>query len=609
MAASKASTAVSKANVAARKAGKANLPLGAARTSEAQYGSDLMAEVLQELGIKYIALNPGASFRGLHDSLVNFRPGKGPEILLCTHEEIAVALANGYARASGEIMATALHNIVGLQHASMAIFNAWCDRTPILNLGGGGPQDAANRRSTDWVHTALVQGNLVRDFVKHDDQPNSVASVAESLLRAHRIATTQPMGPVYVCMDCDVQEAVIDQPYTVPDVSLYRAPVPPAANREALQQAADLLAKASWPVIVAGEVGRNPAALSALEEVAEMLAAPVIDHEGRFAFPNKHPLNLTSCREDALKNADVVLALDVPSLGVPLGPVVRERTAFQPAIKRGTKVIHINLHDLERQSWVSDAMWLMPVALPIAADTAEALPELRKLLRKALSGSEKVRADRRAKVEALHDKAEKKTAAWIKETWDQQPISQARFFGEINARMKGRSWAQVHEHGRRWREVLELSEQPHAIGGGRGGGVGYGLPSSIGAALAYKGTGRLCVSIVGDGDYLFTSNSLWTAARYEIPLLVVVLNNRSYYNDEEHQERMAVRRKRPVERKGIGITITDPDPDLGAIARALSVDGFGPIVEPDELGPALDRAIEIVESGKPAVVDVVTQPR
>jgi acetolactate synthase-1/2/3 large subunit len=607
MAAAKSAGMVASRPSSAKK--KPSLPLGAARLSKAEYGSDLMAEVLQELGIRYIALNPGASYRGLHDSIVNFRPGKGPEILLCTHEEIAVAIANGYARASGQIMATGLHNIVGLQHASMAIFNAWCDRTPILNLGGGGPQDAANRRSTDWVHTALVQGNLVRDFVKYDDQPNSVASVPESLLRAYRTAMTQPMGPVYVCMDSDVQEERISTPHMVPDVSLYRPPAPPAANREALREAADLLANASWPVIVAGEVGRNAATLTVLRQIAEMLAAPVIDHEGRFAFPNKHSLNLTSCREDALRNADVVLALDVPSLGVPLGPVVRERTAFQPAIKRGTKVIHINLLDLERQSWVSDAMWLMPVALPIAADTAEALPELLELLRRAVRGSEQRIAQRRTRVESLHDKAEKRTAAWIKQTWDQKPISQARFFGEINARMKGRSWAQVHEHGRRWREVLELSEQPHAIGGGRGGGVGYGLPSSIGAALAYKGTGRLCVGIVGDGDYLFTSNSLWTAARYEIPLLVVVLNNRSYYNDEEHQERMAVRRKRPVERKGIGITITDPDPDLAGLARALSVNGFGPIVEPDELGPALDRAIKIVESGKPAVVDVVTQPR
>lgn len=584
--------------------------LGAGRPSKGEYGSDLVVEVLRELGIRYIALNPGASYRGLHDSLVNFGHGEAPEIILCTHEEIAVALANGYARATGEPMATGLHNVVGLQHAAMAIFNAWCDRTPILNLGGGGPQDTNHRRSTDWVHTALVQGNLVRDFVKYDDQPHSIEAVPQSLLKAYRIATTEPKGPVYVCLDTDIQEQEIKSPLIVPDGSQFHAPAPPAPNPEALREAADLLAKAEWPVIVAGEVGRNRQALKSLRELAEMLAAPVIDMEGRFAFPNTHPLNLTNAREQALREADVVLALDVPSLGVPLGPTVREREAFQPVIRPGAKLIHITLLDLERQSWVSDNMWLLPVAVPIAADTSIALPQLIELCRARLSTDSRKRIDsRRGKAEAIFAEARKRSQAWIEQNWNQRPISSARLFGEINARVKGKSWALVHAHSRRWREVLEVTEVEHGIGGGRGGGVGYGLPSSIGAALAHKGSGRLCVSVLGDGDFLMTSNALWTAARYRIPLLVVVFNNRSYYNDEEHQERMARWRDRPVQNKGIGIHITDPEPDLAAIARALGVEGLGPITEPGELGAALDRAIETVRGGRPTVVDVVTQPR
>ncbi len=585
---------------------------GLGRPSKGLYGSDLMVDVLRELGIRYISLNPGASYRGLHDSLVNYGPGKPPEIILCTHEEIAVALANGYARATGEPMATGLHNVVGLQHASMAIFNAWCDRTPMLNLGGGGPQDANLRRSTDWVHTALVQGNLVRDFVKYDDQPTSLESVPESLLRAYRIATTEPKGPVYVCLDSGLQEADLTTPVMVPDASLFRAPATPAPNPEALRTAGDLLVKAKWPVIVAGEVGRNPQALAPLRELAELLAAPVLDADGRFAFPNTHPLNLTAAREVALCDADVVLALDVPSLGAPLGPSVREREAFKPAIQPDTKVIHITLSDLERQSWVSDSMWLFPVAVPMAADTSIALPQLVQLCRERLGSgpdSNKRIEERRAKVEAIHAEAQKGSRDWIERNWNQQPISPGRFFSEINARVKGKSWALVAAHGRRWREVLELTEAAHGLGGGRGAGVGYGLPSSIGAALGYKGSGRLCVSVVGDGDFLMTSNALWTAARYRIPLLVVTSNNRSYYNDEEHQERMAIRRKRPVENKGIGIHITDPEPDLAAIARGLGVESFGPVTEPDNFGPTLDKAIEIVQGGMPVVVDVVAAPR
>jgi thiamine pyrophosphate-dependent acetolactate synthase large subunit-like protein len=241
-----------------------------------------------------------------------------------------------------------------------------------------------------------------------------------------------------------------------------------------------------------------------------------------------------------------------------------------------------------------------------------ALPQLLEQIRERLkANSDPTRAirARRGKVEAIYYDARKKSQAWIEKTWNEKPISQARFFSEINKRVKDQSWALVSAHGRRWREVIEVTEPAHGIGGGRGGGVGYGLPSSIGAALGHKGSGRLCVSILGDGDFMMTSNALWTAAKYEIPLLVVVLNNRSYYNDEEHQERMAKWRQRPVENKGIGIRIEDPAPDLAAIARALSVEGFGPITEPDQLGATLDKAIEIVQEGKPAVVDVITQPR
>jgi len=585
---------------------------GIGRKSNAQYGSDLMVEVLRELGIKYIALNPGASYRGFHDSMVNFEPGKGPEMIMCTHEEIAVAIANGYARATGEIMATGLHNVVGLQHASMAIFNAWCDRTPILNLGGGGPQDTTQRRSTDWVHTALVQGLAVRDYVKFDDQPTTVDGVAESFLKAYRFAMTEPKGPVYICLDSDVQEAKIDKPMVVPHAQLFRPPAGPAANPESLRTAARLLAEAQWPAIVAGELARNAKSLPPMLDLAEALGAPVVDADGRYAFPSTHPLNLTNAREEALQNADVVLALDVPSLGVPLGPSMRERGNFAPIISPSCKVIHITLLDLERQSWVSDNMWLLPVQVPIAADTAVALPPLLEQVRERLAAdasSVKRVQERRSKVEAIYRETRQKSQEWIKKTWDEKPISQARFFSEINQRVQGKAWALVSSHGRRWREVIEVSEPAHGMGGGRGGGVGYGLPSSIGSALGFKGSGRLCVSILGDGDYLMTSNALWTAAKYQIPLLVIVLNNHSYYNDEEHQERMARARKRPVENKGIGIRIEDPVPDLVTIARAFNVDAFGPVTEPNELGPALDKAIALVESGKPVVVDVFTQPR
>ena len=359
---------------------------------------------------------------------------------------------------------------------------------------------------------------------------------------------------------------------------------------------------------MAGEVGRNTTALLDLVDLAKTLVAPVIE-ASRFAISNTHPLDLTACREAVLREADVVLALDVPSLGAALGPSVRERGVLQPAISPDTRVIHITLHDLEKQSWVTDNMWIMPVAVPIAADTAQAIPELAKLCREHLVasvGSAALFEERRTKVRAMHQKAHEEANAWIKQTWGMTPISSARLHGELKKRLKGRPWALVHVHGARWREVLETTDIGHGLGGGRGAGVGYGLPSSIGAALGWKDSGRLVVSVLGDGDFFMTSNALWTAAKYQIPLLVIIYNNLSYYNDEEHQERIAVWRDRPAGNKGVGIRIEDPEPDFASLARSLGVAGFGPITDPDQVGEVLDQAIAIVQGGEPVVIDVRT---
>src|SRR6266540_6566565 len=210
----------------------------------ARYGSDLVVDLLKLLGIEYVALNPGSSFRGIHDSLVNYESGRqpNPEMILCCHEEIAVAVAHGYAKATGKIMPAIVHNVVGLQHASMAIYNAWCDRTPVMVMGGTGPMNSSKRRPwIDWIHTALVQGNLVRDYVKWDDQPASVAAVPEAFARAYRIAMTEPKGPVYLCFDADLQEGRLDRPIPLPDVARFAPSSPPQADAQVLEDATRLL--------------------------------------------------------------------------------------------------------------------------------------------------------------------------------------------------------------------------------------------------------------------------------------------------------------------------------------------------------------------------------
>ena len=585
---------------------------GGDRLSTASYGSDLIVDMLRALDIPYAALNPGASFRGLHDSLVHFDGGTSPEILLCMHEEIAVALAHGYALATGRPMAAILHNIVGLQHGTMAIFNAWCDRVPVMVLGGTGPMNTQTRRPRiDWIHTALVQGNQVRDYVKWDDQPASVEAIPESMLRAWRTAMTEPHGPVYVCFDSDIQEQRIEVPITLPNIPRFAPPGPAGADQDALEQAAVLLVNTQHPVIIAESVGRDRRALSALRELAELLAAPVIDRGGNFSMPTTHPMNLTLAGAGLLREADVILALGVGDLEGALGAeMLRTRQMPQLSVPPGASVIHITMADYLQRAWAADYSRLVPVDIPIAASPTLALPALVTLCRdrqEAEGGSKTRIEERRTKLEELQRAAQKRAEESVQQAWSQQPISSPRLHSELQDLVKGRPWAMT---GRGTRGIWEFTEPGQQLtGSGGGGGLGFALPGAIGKALAHKGTGRLCINVQGDGDFLFTPSALWTAAHHQIPLLTIVWNNRSYYQDEGHQEHMAAVRERANADVGMGIHLREPDVDFVSLAKAFDVEGFGPVTDPDTLRSTLEQAIRVVDQGRPAVVDVISQPR
>src|ERR1700732_446768 len=245
-------------------------------TNVAGFGSDVVAEALRDLDIPYIALNPGASYRGLHDSLVNHIGNASPQMLLCLHEESAVAIAHGYAKVTGKAMAAAVHSNVGLFHATMAIFNAWCDRMPILILGATGPVDAAKRRPwIDWIHTAADQGAIVRAYIKWDDQPASPEAAREALLRASWLSNASPQGPVYINLDADMQEAVLEKPLPPIEAKRYMPPVVNAAPADQIAKAAQWLRAARHPVILAGRVSRDIAAWKDRVAVAEAIGAYV----------------------------------------------------------------------------------------------------------------------------------------------------------------------------------------------------------------------------------------------------------------------------------------------------------------------------------------------
>jgi thiamine pyrophosphate-dependent acetolactate synthase large subunit-like protein len=555
------------------------------------FGSDVIADTLRALEIPYVALNPGASYRGLHDSLVNYLGNSAPQMLLCLHEESAVAIAHGYAKVTGKAMAAAVHSNVGLMHATMAIFNAWCDRMPVLVLGATGPVDASKRRPwIDWIHTARDQGALVRPYTKWDDQPASPAAAREALMRAAWLAQTVPMGPVYVNFDAEMQEAKLGEPLPPVEAARFMPPVASAPNAESIAKAAALLKAAKNIVMLIGRTSRNEDAWHARVKLAEVVGARVItDLKVGASFPTDHHLHLgapsvlTPDAEGlaALGKADLILSLDWVDLAGTL------KAAKAPA--GNTKVISVAADFQIHNGWSMDHQGLAPVDLLLAADPEHAVP----LLADAMAGS----ASRPAAVATASEAklgpgplTVEHLARALRDAVGDKPCS----LTHLPLSWNGAWWP--------FRHPLDF------LGSDGGGGLGAGPGVTVGAALALKGSGRIAIGICGDGDFLMGVTALWTAAHYRIPLLIVVANNRSFYNDEVHQERVARMRNRPVENKWIGQRISDPDIDLAQLAHAQGARGFGPIEDVSKLGATFAEAIAAVEAGGVAVVDVRVAP-
>jgi thiamine pyrophosphate-dependent acetolactate synthase large subunit-like protein len=554
------------------------------------FGSDIVADALRALDVPYIALNPGASYRGLHDSLVNYLGNERPQMLLCLHEESAVAIAHGYAKVTGKAMAAAVHSNVGLMHATMAMFNAWCDRMPMVVLGATGPVDAAKRRPwIDWIHTSRDQGALVRGYTKWDDQPASPAAARESILRAAWIANTAPRGPTYVNLDAGMQEERLAAPVPPTDAMRLMPKAESAPPAGAITQAAGLLRNAKRPVILAGRVSRSEDAWKARIALAERLNARVLtDLKVSAAFPTDHALHagapgtIAPVPEalDALRGADAILSLDWLDVAGTL-------KAAGGAV--AAKVVQVSVDHQLHNGWSMDYQALPPVDVMIACEPDAAVPALLDALGPGTPRAVPARAETPFK------------PAGDKLTVDHLADALRRAVGErpaslthVSLSWNGASWP--------FRHPLDY------LGSDGGGGVGGGPGISVGAALALKGTGRLPIAVCGDGDFLMGVTALWTAAHYRIPLLIVVANNRSFFNDELHQERVARMRNRPVENRWVGQRISEPDIDLAAMARAQGAQAFGPVEAIGDLDATFKQAIAAVEAGGLAVVDVRVEP-
>ena len=577
-------------------------------------GADFMVDIIKSLGIEYVAANPGSSYRGLHESVINYGGNKNPEFLTCCHEESAVGIAHGYAKIEGKPMGVFLHGTVGLQHAAMAIYNAFCDRVPIYMTVGNMSDATLRRPGVEWDHSVQDAALLVRDFVKWDDAPISLPHYGESGVRAYKIAMTPPMAPVLLVSDSELQEKPIEENagLRVPKLTLAS---PAQGDSGAVDETARLLVAAEHPLIITDRLARTPTGLARLIELAELLQTPVVDQGGRMNFPTRHPLNQSNRGPALVGSADVILSLEVTDLWGTLNSFREQlHRSSELLTKPGAKVISIAAWDQLSKSNYQDFQRYTEVDIAMAADAEATLPALIEAVNRLITPERKRIFDERgtgfaaARIKALDQARTEATYAW-----DASPISTARLCAEVWAKIKDKDWTLASETTpwvSNWpMRLWDFDKHHQSIGGAGGHGIGYGAPASLGAALANKKHGRLTVSIQCDGDLMYAPGILWTSAHHKIPLLSIMHNNRGYHQELMHIQRMSDRHNRGITRANIGTTIVGPDIDYAKLAQSMGVHGEGPITDPNELGPAIQRAIAIVESGEPALVDVVTQPR
>jgi thiamine pyrophosphate-dependent acetolactate synthase large subunit-like protein len=572
-----------------------------------------MVDVMRLLGIEYVAVMPGSTFRGLHESLVNYGDTRRPALLVCMHEEAAAGMAHGYAKVAGKPMACLVHSNVGLQHASMAMYNAWCDRAPMVVIAANVLDATKRRPGVEWYHTAQDLGALVRDYTKWDDSPVSLQHFAESFARAYATAMTPPMAPVLIVADMELQEDPVEAAtrLRIPGAS----PVaPPAADTSSLEQAARALINAQQPLIVADRAVRSAAGLAQLVRLAETLNAPVIDQLSRMNFPTGHYLHQTWRQNELVGSADVILALELSDLWGTINTVSDYVGRPSRRLARAdARVISISAEYLYLKANMQDFERYYAADQAIGADAEASVPGLLGALERQLDTAGRARIA--ARTPALKQSFEQMRAQATSDAalgWDASPVSTARLCQELWAQIRNDRWALVSSSSfiSRWPQRLwEFTEYHQYVGGEGGFGVGYGAPAAVGAALAHRDAGRIAINIQTDGDLMVLPSVLWTLAHHSIPLLTVMHNNRAWHQEVMHVTRMALRRDRRPETCTNGTVITDPPIDYAQLARSMGVWAEGPIDDPARLGAALSRAMAVVRSGKPALVDVVTQPR
>jgi len=562
-----------------------------------------MVQTLKELGIEFVAANPGSSFEGLQESLVNYGdpPNAMPELITALHEETAVDMADGYAKAEGRPMCALLHGTIGLQHAAMAIYQAYYSGTPLLLIAG---------RDDGFIqaHTANDMAAIVRGFTKWDAQPKTLAGCLDVLQEAYRQAITPPTGPALVVIDTELQKQEAGN-ISVPK---YRAPVIDGIDSAAAREIAQRLLGAENPRINVGQL-RTADGVRHAVELAELVGACTSTRatSGPMSFPQRHPL----CGPGASTHYDFTLGLETGPANLALiGPRIASLAAARDKAGIGFGGLRTSG---SREAAASANTPASAIDTKMAVDAEASLPEIIRAARELITGSQQhaiaernvkhAAANREATLTALRKAVDEKRIGW-----DATPVSTARIYAELWPLIMNEDWCLASPSafsGSHHRE-LWAHDRPYSYLGPQGaGGMGYGAGASGGAALAARQRGRFVINIQTDGDLNYAPGVLWSAAHHRLPMLTIMHNNRAWHQEMMFLEFMAGARGRGTNRASIGSTLRDPFIDYRKMAEAYGMAGEGPIENPARLQAALRRGIDSVKRGMPYLIDVLTQPR
>ena len=587
----------------ARDTGSAS-PAAAPERAVRRPGSDLMVQVLHDLGIEFVAANPASSFEGIQESIVNFagngrQPNQMPEFITALHEESSVDMAHGYAKAEGKPMVAMIHGTIGLMHASMAIYQAYQTQTPVVIVVGRDDTNFLRAQSANDV------AGIVRSYTKWDTRPETLEDALDALQECYRQAITPPCGPALIVVDAELQK----QEAGDLEVPAYQPPkIKGISNRQA-NRLADSLLSASNPHIAVGRL-RTPAGIDGAVALAELIGASVSTRAWiePMSFPQSHPL----CGAGADRNYDFVLGLETGGAQASIiGP--HRRT------NRGRDETGIGYGFIRKPPTPMTGPYAPPPPgeNDMTADAEISLPHIITELWNRLSPDNQPAIDRRLRLNRDANQAARvatleKALEARRRGWSQSPISLARLYAELWTVIRDEDWclASPTQFSSGHNRVLWEHSKPYSHLGMQGaGGLGYCIGASTGAALAAKHRDRIVLNVQTDGDLNYVPGALWTAAHHELPMLVVMHNNRAYHQEFMYAQYLAGVRGRGGNRAHIGTTFRNPDISYAKLGEAYGVESEGPIDDPDALLPALERGVAAVKEGRPYLIDVLTQPR